>query len=167
MFSTQHLTQDDLKKVLRYNYKTGIFRWKIDRHHRVKRGMVAGTLSINGYIYITINSIKYKAHRLAWLYQYGYPPSMDIDHKNRCKTDNSIDNLREANGSQNQFNSSVSKNSKSGIKGICWCKRAAKWRAFCRINGRQNHLGYFDDIDEAIQVRQAFCLLHHGEFYRG
>ena len=71
----QKLTQEELKRLLNYDPKTGIFVWKIYRNYNAKIGDIAGnTNATTGYINIKINNKSYSAHRLAWLYVYGYFP---------------------------------------------------------------------------------------------
>lgn len=42
---------------------------------------------------------------------------------------------------------------KSGYRGVCWCKRASKWRANIKLNEKQTFLGYFDN---AINAAKAY-----------
>lgn len=41
----------------------------------------------------------------------------------------------------------------SGYKGVTWSKQKRKWRAYINIAGKQKHLGFYDDIEEAHQAR--------------
>jgi hypothetical protein len=43
---------------------------------------------------------------------------------------------------------------KTGIRGVSWSKEKNKWRAAIYVNGRQKHVGYFDDIREAETARK-------------
>lgn len=40
------------------------------------------------------------------------------------------------------------------IPGVCWSNEHKKWRAYIGVDGRQKHLGYFDDINDAIKARK-------------
>ena len=40
------------------------------------------------------------------------------------------------------------------IPGVCWSNTSNKWRAYINIDGKQKHLGYFDDIEDAIKARK-------------
>lgn len=40
------------------------------------------------------------------------------------------------------------------IPGVCWSNTANKWRAYINLEGKQKHLGYFDNIEDAIQARK-------------
>ena len=88
------LTQSRLKELLYYDPYSGIFTWKISSGN-MPAGSAAGCLSPEGYIRITIAGKKYKAHRLAWFYVYGYFPENQVVHLNGARDDNRISNLRE------------------------------------------------------------------------
>lgn len=45
------------------------------------------------------------------------------------------------------------RNNTSGHPGVGWYPRTKKWRAYVRAGGKLVHLGYFDNIDEAIAAR--------------
>lgn len=40
------------------------------------------------------------------------------------------------------------------VAGICWSKTNSKWKAYIKIDGKQKHLGYFANLDDAIQARK-------------
>ena len=147
---------EDLNKNLHYNPETGIFTRKISRA-TVKSGDIAGWLSGSGYIYIKVRGYPFRAHRLAWLYVYGYLPEGDIDHINNIKTDNRIANLREVGRSCNRFNIGNQKNSSTGVKGVHYKndKGYYYWLAHIRINNKLKNLGYYKDFDEAVCARLA------------
>lgn len=143
------LTQEILKKFLTYESETGIFRWNEDRG-RVKKDEVAGSLTNWGYVQIRILGKMYSGHKLAWLYVYGEFPKLFIDHINRIRNDNRIGNLRLATKSQNSQNTTICKLNTSGHKGVSWCKREGKWRAFIKLNGKYKSLGYHENKTDAI-----------------
>lgn len=49
----------------------------------------------------------------------------------------------------------LSKNNKSGVKGVCYETRANKWRAYIGFAGEKIRLGYFSSFDEAVLARQS------------
>jgi hypothetical protein len=67
-------------------------------------GAIAGSLNKDGYRNIYLNGALYPAHRLIWLYHYGRFPPQELDHINRIRDDNRIENLREASRSENMRN---------------------------------------------------------------
>ena len=150
------ITQSELKYKLHYNQDTGIFTW-------IKSGKVAG-FTRNGYIIIGINQKEYRAHRLAWLYVYGKMPNKFIDHINLNKSDNTISNLREATISQNAMNVKLSSKNKSGYKGVSWNKEKNKWRVALKLNNKQKHFGYFNDLEFASLVAKEAIDKYHKEF---
>lgn len=159
------LTQDELKYNLHYDPNTGIFTRRISNCNRVKIGSVACCLDIStGYIRFCVNRKTYYAHRLAWLYVYGYWPKNEIDHINGIKLDNRIENLREATRPENASNQKKQKNNASGFKGVSWRKDIQKWQVKIRKNYKQLHLGYFDSLEEAYKIYCNAAEELHGEF---
>ena len=152
--SKKKLTQKRLKEVLFYDPKIGDFIWKISTGN-VKIGDIASCLNFYGYIRISVDGVRYKAHRLAWLYEYGYFPENDLDHIDRIKTNNRIKNLREASRSCNMRNTGNQKNNTSGIKGICFDKANNKWESRIKVNRITKHLGRYKDFNDAVCARLA------------
>jgi len=148
------LTQSKLKELLDYDPETGLFTWKVSRQG-VKKGSVAGSDSHDGYIKIKIDGKDYYAHRLAWLYEYGYFPENGLDHEDRIKHHNWIKNLREVSNQCNMRNTGNPSTNTSGVKGIYFANKAQKWRARMKLNGKNSHFGYFEDFTEAVAHRLA------------
>ena len=148
------LTQKNLKEILHYNKNTGVFTWKNHPARNIKNNTIAGSTT-REYISIRINGKHYSAHRLAWLYVYGYMPESYIDHINRSKHDNRIKNLREVSPQCNNRNAGISQNNKTGINGICKHKLKSgwKWRADIMVDRKQVYLGLFKSFTEAVKAR--------------
>lgn len=159
------ITQQQLKDHLSYDPETGIFT-RAKNIARYKSGSILGTKHSTGYIVIRIENKLYKAHRLAWLYVYGNFPELRIDHINRNGFDNRLSNLRITTSKQNSENRSVAKNNKSGHPGVDWSKKLKKWRARITVNYKGVHLGYFLEIDDAINAykKAAACLHTHNPY---
>ena len=132
-----------LKSYLAYDANNGALTWKINRY-RNKAGDVVSTVSNSGYLVVEINRRKYQAHRLIWAIYYGHFPRGQIDHINRIRTDNRIENLRDVLGNENHLNCGLRKDNTSGFKGVSYAKRENKWRAYLRVNGKLKHLGFFE-----------------------
>jgi hypothetical protein len=115
---------------------------------------VANCRDKNGYVVIRVDKKLYKAHRLAWLYEYGVWPIKNIDHINQTPGDNRIANLREADQHENNQNRRVQRNSQSGVTGVSWNKTHKLWQA--RIHTREGcrSLGWHKSKDAAILARQ-------------
>ena len=108
-----------------------------------------------GYIQIRINGRTYSLHRLIYLYHnpkwniHDISPENEIDHDDRVKGNNKIENLRIIDNSGNNRNKDKRPNCSSIYKGVYWDKRMNKWIARISINGKKIILGYFDDENEA------------------
>ncbi len=145
------LTQDRLKEVIFYNPSTGVFTWNVDVGYKIKTGDVAGTINPRGYRRIIINGKNYAAHRLAWLYAYGYCPEHVIDHMNGNRADNRLDNIRHVTRSCNSQNRKCSDGTVSGFNGVCFDKRTKRWKSYITVNRNRIHIGRYDsEIDAAI-----------------
>jgi hypothetical protein len=147
------LTQEELKKNIKHD-KNGVFWWITSKQGR-RMNRPAGRVNADGYIQIMIKGKRHYAHRLAWLYHFGVWPENDIDHRNGIRTDNRIENLREATKEQNQQNKGIQSNNKSGYIGVCWDKNRQKWKAQIRINYKNNHLGLFQTPEQAREAYLA------------
>ena len=145
------LNQKTLKKYLNYDPETGVFKRKINSG-KAKIGDVAGGINGSGYICIRINSVKYRAHRLAWLYVHGKFPDNQIDHINRVKTDNRIENLRDVTQSVNGRNRNLPSNNTSGHIGVKWNKKQQAWKVtVCQV-----HYGSFKSkLDAVAKVKSV------------
>jgi HNH endonuclease len=140
------ITQAWLQERLSYNPETGSFTWKSHRKS-TQIGKTAGAVARNGYRRIKLGQRDRLAHRLAWLYVYGVMPAGDIDHINRNRADNRIENLRLANRSQNGANARLWKSNTSGLRGVRRFHK--KWRATIGYGGQLYHLGTFATAEEA------------------
>jgi hypothetical protein len=87
-----------------------------------------------------------------------------IDHVDNNRLNNDIKNLRWATYSENNMNRKISSKNKSGFKGISWHKKRNKWQSHITINGKQQNLGYFDNIEDAIHARVIKSEELFGEF---
>ena len=155
--STEILTQKQLKEFVEYDELTGIFIWIKRSSNRVKIGDKAGckaNTKNNYYILIRIDSILYKAHRLAWLYIHGEYPEYDIDHINGDGLDNRIENLRSVDHSTNMKNQKMRITNTSGVTGVYWRNDCKKWEVKIGVNGKNISFGCFKDKENAVCVRK-------------
>ena len=161
------IDQKTLHEKLSYCPETGVFRWKIPVRG-VEPGSEAGSINDQGYRLICIDKIRHRASRLAWLYVYGEHPKGVIDHLDRNRLNNVISNLRDVPRSLNQKNSKRNRNNTSGYNGVRWYKPLNKWHVQLQVDYNKIHIGYFENLDDAIAARKAADLKYnfthnHGE----
>ena len=133
----------------------GEFRYKKKAQYSVEVGAIAGGIcTTTGYRRIRVDGKKFKASRLAWLVHVGHPVPFEIDHINRCRTEDRIANLR--NGEvDNMRNKSIYKTSSSGVSGVNWKPKKKVWSARIQIDGNRIFLGEFSNKKLAIVARRS------------
>lgn len=163
------MTQKQLKKLLRYNPKTGKFRSLKTLTQGRKTPCIAGQILLGSknkhgrqiYLRLHINGQEYYAHRLAWLYVYGQFPRL-LDHKNHDGLDNRINNLRLATVAQNYINAKKRVTNTSQFKGV-W-KHGGQFCAETSYNGKKVYIGLFDDPKTAHAAYLKTITKLYGEF---
>lgn len=161
------IDQKTLHEKLSYCPLMGVFRWKVPVRG-VMPNSEAGSINDQGYNCIRVNKRTYRAQRLAWLYIHGEHPKGVIDHIDRNRLNNAISNLRDVPRSLNQKNSKRHRNNTSGYNGVRWHKALNKWHAQLQADYNKIHIGYFENLDDAIAARKAADLKYnfthnHGE----
>ena len=68
----EKLTQKRVRELLDYAPETGLLTWKVNRRGSAKAGDVVKTVNGGGYVQLAIDSRSYLAHRVIWLWNYGY-----------------------------------------------------------------------------------------------
>lgn len=148
------LTQERVLELFDYR-EDGVLIRKIRTSNRVNLGDVAGSYDKKGYLTVRVDGRTYKVHRLIWLWHYGYFPESGLDHKDRIKDHNYIDNLREAGSVCNVRNTGNRSTNTSGVKGVGPGKRGKRWRARITVFGKTIPLGVHADFIEAVCHRLA------------
>lgn len=148
------ITQKLLKEIVEYNPETGEFYRKKSAYSRTTKTIPVGTMCVAGYLKTRIIDKEYYLHRLAWLYVYGEFPKNNIDHINHKRSDNRIANLRDVHQSENAKNISLRADSTTRFNGVIFDKKRSKYKASIFVNKKLIHLGYFENIEIAIKVRQ-------------
>tara|TARA_R110000824_G_scaffold78788_6_gene198726 strand:- start:1187 stop:1732 length:546 start_codon:yes stop_codon:yes gene_type:complete len=151
------ITQELLKERLHYDRETGVFTWlDVKVNAKRMRGKVAGSLLTTGYVQIEfrVNKKRYvfRAHRLAWLYEYGEFPSISLDHINHDRADNRITNLRMATHRENLRNQSMSSSNTTGHSGVSFNKTMNKYQSYIQVDYKKIHLGTFENIEDAAKA---------------
>tara|TARA_R110002126_G_C10195847_1_gene476394 strand:- start:25 stop:531 length:507 start_codon:yes stop_codon:yes gene_type:complete len=139
----KEVSQDRLKELLNYDPITGIFtRIKRSSNNDVIGKSVGSSDCSKGYLRISIDGVRYKAHRLAYLYMTGDWPLEVVDHINGVKHDNRWCNLRPATLSQNGSNRSVVRN-KLGLRGVSQVSKNT-YAVTISVGGKRECLYGFD-----------------------
>lgn len=159
------LTQERLQELLNYNPLTGLFTWKVNRK-QVKIGDIAGTVMSNGYVRIKVDNVKYKAHRLVFLFELGYIPDSDVDHIDGDRKNNRRTNLRLCTKGENNCNTKLRKDNSTGVKGVTIHRPSGKYKARVSVNGKQIYLGLYEDLELAELVATEARAKYHGRFAR-
>ena len=146
------LTPEQVRAAFNYDPETGILM-------RLSSGKVAGCKDSEGYLVAKAGARPcktYKVHRLVWMYVKGKMPLGQIDHINRNKADNRIENLREANASENKQNMvDAPSGNKSKLLGVR-VTSGGRFRADIRMPcGPKKYLGTFPTAELA---HEFYCL---------
>jgi hypothetical protein len=157
------MDHENLKKYLKYSPDTGLFHWILPSSDKTKIGDLAGCLRPDGYVKIKIFGRSYLAHRLAWFFVHGEWPEEEIDHINRVRNDNRMENLRSILKRQQQQNMKLTTKSTSGFVGVSQ-RKSGKWRAHITIMGKFVSLGVFDTPEQASAAYMAAKAKHHELF---
>lgn len=150
----QHFTYAEMIEVLAINGDHLI--WLKSNGGR-PAGAKAGTVDSDGYIRIIFKDKALAAHRIVWLLVHGQWPMQSLDHINRNKTDNRIENLRLASFSQNQANKLAY--GQVPFKGVKLTGRGL-FQAACK----KKYIGCFKTAEEAARAYDEKAKLVFGEF---
>lgn len=137
--------------VENFVYQDGHLYWRVPKPARtMNKALGQG----KPYLGIGFMNRQHKVHRLVWTYFHGHT-DLEIDHIDRNKMNNRIENLRAVDRVTNQNNTAaVRKSNTSGYKGVNWHK--GKWYVRARVNGKRIAVGRFDDIIEAARAYDQF-----------
>lgn len=160
-------TQERLKELLDYDPATGILTWKKRRKGVPHDGAIAGCLTGDGYLKVSVDGTQYRAHQVIWCFMTGsWVPF--IDHKDCDGLNNSWSNLRASTFDQNNQNMKSKKtaSSPSKLKGAYWDKRRKTWHSRIMAGRKLVLLGNFDSAEEAHAAYVTAADKLHGEFAR-
>lgn len=144
-------------------YKDGI-KFYVDEND-YERFVKGYKFMMNNYGYVAYSGTKNRMNcKLLHRMIMGEPENMFIDHINHDKLNNCRSNLRIVTPQQNSMNRGKNKNNTSGVIGVRWDKEIEKWRAQISSNKKLIHLGLFDDLEEACEVRKKAEIKYFGEY---
>ena len=128
---------------------------------RNKRGMILKQHlhKDRGYmqILITMGSSKttYHTHRVVATAFLPNPDNLpEVDHINRIRTDNRVENLRWVTHRENCFNKDCRAESKSKEKNIN-LRANGKYVVQIQVDGKRKYIGVYDTLEEAVKARNA------------
>lgn len=142
-------------EVFKYEPTAGEIFNKVQRNTRAKASTKVGWMNDSGYLITTVCTKKYRLHHIVWMMHNGsIPEGYEIDHINRLRSDNRIENLRLATRHEQNLNLSC-RVSKSGETGVVFNKKDAKWQAQIGFKGQHIYLGQFKEKGDAIAARKS------------
>lgn len=172
-----------MAEALLYDDATGLLRW---RHRPASHfsGSAARAESWNarfsdkhalhytnplGYRTGKVGGKLILAHRAIWALVWGIWPELEIDHKDGDRSNNRIENLREATYAQ-QHQNQMKRPSKSGLKGVSVTgprfTDRKRYQAMIQVHGKQIFLGLYPTAEAAHLAYVVAAKEHFGEFAR-
>ena len=137
----------DYDRVMRHRW----YAWEKTRGGRVDGPYATATIRING------RGKQVLMHKLLT----GWPMT---DHRNGNGLDNRRRNLRPATTAQNNHNQKPRTGHSSRFKGVTWHKRASKWQAAIKVNGKNHYLGVYASEEDAAAAYAAASLKAYGDY---
>ena len=132
-----------MKNILYYDPSSkSCLRW-------IKNNKEAGYLDNTGYYRISVKGKKYQAHRLVVHLERGMDleDKAFIDHIDRVRDNNLVENLRKVTQKENNSNRAAPKPS--------YCKQTGKWRAYGRNMTWLGRHGTYEKAQEVINESET------------
>jgi len=161
-------TDDELEhiKASWYVDDSGVLRWK---RHAINRriGDAVGLSKLRGkhracFLFVNGKQSCFVESNVIWFLRTGEWPHANIDHVDGNPLNNMPDNLRLCNQSENNCNSILRSDNKTGAKGVYPAYR--KWKVQVWKNKRCFSLGTFEDFELAELVSIEARKKLHGNF---
>jgi hypothetical protein len=153
-------------RLFSYDSATGNLIWVAPKDKRrpgqARMGDAVGGDDGNGYRMCALLGHKLKVHQVVWLMHHGEFPAMPIDHIDRDRRTNRIENLRLATDQQSAQNRKARTCQFSGVSEDRRCKSA--FRARIVVDGKKKYLGYFKSREDASAAYVEASRLVKGEF---
>ena len=164
MKGNKYIINDNYVEIIIESKVYGVIRVKIDNDDLEKCSKLTWQYAKNKdskYIQTRIKGKMIKLHRYIMNMNNS---NLVVDHINRNPLDNRKSNLRICSYKENSFNKSIRVDNTSGIPGVSFHKTNKKWRAKIKYNNLTIHLGYFEDINEALINRRVAEEILFGEY---
>lgn len=148
------------RNEITYELAKSLFYYKDGYLYKVKSNKKLESCGCGDYLSVMINYKNYMVHRIIYLLEHKKMP-VCVDHIDGNKTNNKIENLRAATYSQNGYNRLKKENTLTNLKNITYCKTRKKYKVQLKVNDKNQHFGYFKNLDDAklkaITVRNEYC----------
>lgn len=164
MKGNKYIISDNHAEMIIESKVHGIIKVKIDKEDLEKCSKLTWHYAKNKdskYIQSRIKGKMVKLHRYIMDIN---DSNLVVDHINRNPLDNRKSNLRICSYKENSFNKSIRADNTSGITGVSFHKINKKWRAKIKYNNITIHLGYFEDMNEALVNRRIAEEMLFGEY---
>lgn len=128
---------------------------------QTKEGRIMKQRINDGYYTVAISINKkntvFKIHRLLAKMFIPNPNNYYcVDHINRNRQDNRLENLRWCSHTENNKNRSIGKNNTSGYKQIFWIKDKERWSVRIARNNKTLCRLTFKKLEDAVEHRNKF-----------
>lgn len=141
-------TVDKIKLLRNFDYKDG----KLFHIHTTNE---VGYVGSRGYLVTRFFGKQILVHRIIWTMHFGaIPEGLQIDHIDRDKSNNTLENLRLVTAAGNKQNQGLQTNNTSGHRGISWSKQDKHWFAYIYKDKKQHVLGCFKNFQDAVKARK-------------
>ena len=132
-----------------FTYKDGKLFNKVKRG---RSGIIGSEVGNNKANIVRINQVSHKVHRIIWEMHHGsIPIGMTVDHIDRDRSNNRLDNLRVCSLRDNCQNR----------KGLGYEKRGNKYHAYIGQDGKKKSLGVYPNPYEAhgayLEAKKELC----------
>lgn len=169
------LTREYLTECFYYLPDTGdlVWRRRPRKHFNTVKGYkiantthtgnIAGVRTSRGYTNVKINGRLYKAHRLIWFLIHGAWPRDEIDHIDGNRSNNKLENLREATRLENARNKRKLRPTTCRYKGVAMTK-SGKFCAVIGVNYKSIYSELFSTEEEAHSAYIEMADKYFGAF---
>lgn len=113
-------------------------------------GGLVGTIGAGGYKTVSYNNVNYLVHRVIWLLVKGVWPADQLDHVDKNRLNNRVENLREASNRSNHHNRT---DNTTGFVGVTYDKSRGKYIAGYRVGYTRVNVGRFDTAELAYRAK--------------
>lgn len=142
------------RDVLTKEYLHTLFEYREGVLLSKRTGQSVGWVNDKGYVRVYVDGYRdFCRSNIVWIMHNGdIPKGFEIDHINRNKSDDRIENLRLADKSLQNFNKGVQANNRLGVQGVTrGCSKSKPFKAVFR----GKFLGNFQTVEEASQAYQS------------